>query len=81
MITHGHDHFTPDTCFGCRIKTIAVRMDHFTPHYNHSVGKYVRSDRDYRDALRRASDTQSAVTGIDADYQPVDLLDRPPNEG
>jgi len=78
MLTHGHTHYTPDTCFGCRIRTIALHPSTFQAHYNWSVGKWVNNRREYTDELKRASDAQSLATGIDADYQPVDLLDRPP---
>ena len=69
--THGVTHYTPESCFGCRVLTVQFRPTcAFQPHYNWSVGEYVETDRDYRDALKRCSDEQSARTGIDADYQP-----------
>jgi hypothetical protein len=60
----------PD-CFGCRVKTVQFRATPaFQPHFNHSVGQFVSTDREYRDALKRCAEDQSARTGIDADYQP-----------
>jgi hypothetical protein len=80
MRTHGVTHDDPDNCFGCRLRTINLKPDRFTPHFNHSVGRYVTSKIAYLDELHRASDRQSSITGIDADYQPVDLPDkRPPD--
>jgi hypothetical protein len=49
----------------------------FVPHHNWAVGRYVTSDRDFRDALKARSDEQSQLTGIDHDYQPRYPGDRP----
>ena len=43
----------------------------FQPHFNHSVGKYVSSARDFTDQLKRAGDEQSERTGITHSYVPV----------
>jgi len=76
--THGNPNH-PSNCFGCRILTVNLHQDRFQPHFNHAVGKAVTNRREYLDELKRASDKQSETTGIDADYQPVDLNDRRPD--
>lgn len=43
------------------------------PHYNHSVGRYVRTRGEFLDALRSASEKQSERTGVEHNYQPVEL--------
>jgi hypothetical protein len=71
MRTHGITHFTPDTCSGCRYKTIGISATPaFQPHFNWSVGKYVNSDREFKDELSRASERASEGLGIDHDFQP-----------
>ena len=47
----------------------------FRPHFNHSVGRYVTSQRQFNDALKHASDANSLTTGTDHNYQPVDITD------
>lgn len=49
------------------------RMMH--EHFNDSVGQVISSDRQFRDALKKASDEQFRRTGFPADFQPVDLMD------
>lgn len=44
----------------------------FHGHFNHSVGRYVSSDADFRSALSEASDKESARTGVDHSYKPID---------
>lgn len=44
----------------------------FVPHYNHSVGRYVTSESDFRSALKKASDEASATTGVEHNYVPID---------
>lgn len=43
----------------------------FRPAYNPSVGKYISSDRQFRDELKRASEEQTALTGIEHNYVPM----------
>lgn len=43
----------------------------FQPHFNHSVGEFVSSRRDFENQLKRKSEQQSERTGIDHNYQPV----------
>lgn len=71
--SHGVDHWLPDSCFGCRVKTIQYPAFHgpaFKPHYNYAVGKYVSTDREFRDALKVCSERNSVSTGIDHNYEP-----------
>lgn len=56
--------------------SIAVSKS-FKPHFNHSVGKYVRNNAEFRSELSRASDRASERTGIDHNYKPIDAGDRP----
>lgn len=44
-------------------------------HFNHSVGRYVSGDKDFKDALRQASDDASERTGIPHNFQPIDMRD------
>jgi len=48
----------------------------FVPHFNPSVGRYVASEHDFNEALKAASDAESARTGIDHNYVRVDNADR-----
>lgn len=41
-------------------------------HFNHSVGKPISSDRQFRDELKRKSEEHFLRTGIPADYVPSD---------
>lgn len=44
-------------------------------HYNPTLGRRVRGQRDFRDGLKRASEAATLRTGTLHDYQPVDLND------
>jgi hypothetical protein len=59
------------TCFGCKVKTLQIQSGPvFRPHYNWSVGKYVETDSQYRDELKRCAESNSIATGVEHDYQP-----------
>jgi predicted nucleic acid-binding Zn ribbon protein len=45
-------------------------------HFNHSLGSYVRDDKDFRQQLRVKSAEMSERLGMPVDYQPADLSDR-----
>ena len=45
------------------------------PHFNNALGRYVTSDRDFGDGLKRASETASITTGIEHDYKPLEWGD------
>jgi putative FmdB family regulatory protein len=70
------DDFTCDTCGGHLIRAYSfAQPSTFQPHFNASVGRYVRSDTDFRSALSEASDNASAYTGITHNFQPRDMHD------
>lgn len=71
MRTHGVTHYTPDTCFGCKVRTVQLQAaPAFQPHYNWSVGAHVNTDREYRDELKRCEERNCLSTGIDHSYEP-----------
>ena len=47
------------------------------PHFNHAVGKYVRNDREFNDALKRRAEENSIATGITHEYSRLDPGDAP----
>ena len=70
-LTHGVTHWDPDNCTGCRYKTVQVAATPaMQPHFNHAVGDYVTSDRDFREALKRAGERNSLATGMNHEYEP-----------
>lgn len=48
----------------------------FQDHYNMSVGRYVHNETDFRDGLKKASETQTLRTGLEHHYEPIDYRDR-----
>jgi hypothetical protein len=62
-----HDGSHGPQCFGCRIKHVQIRSTPaFQPHFNHSVGRYVSSSRDFDEALHvGAEEANSSYTRID----------------
>lgn len=82
--THGNTHWDPDTCYGCKLSTLQLSpTPAFAPHFNHAVGKYVTSDRHFRDELSRASERASETLGIDHNFEaryPGDIP-APPHSG
>ncbi len=72
MRTHGVTHWAPESCPGCRYKTVMFPASNptFEPHFNHAVGRYVTSDRDFRDALKQCAERNSVATGMDHNYEP-----------
>jgi hypothetical protein len=44
-------------------------------HYNPTVGRYVTGQRDFKDGLKRASESATLRTGTEHNYQPADLND------
>ena len=70
MRTHGITHFTPDTCTGCRYKTLQIRpASPFQPHFNYSVGQYVETESQFVTALRRRADENTIATGTEHTYE------------
>lgn len=47
----------------------------FEPHFNHSVGQYVQSEKHMRDILSRQSDVQSERLGVEHRFTYVDPAD------
>jgi hypothetical protein len=43
----------------------------FRPHFNHSVGRFVRTQTEFNDALKRAGDKNETV------YSPIDMHEAP----
>jgi|SRR5215472_12545478 len=75
--THGTTHYTPDSCYGCRVLTIQFGIPAFTPHYNYAVGHWVTSWQDFNDRMKRKGDEAQTV------YEPIhpaDLRANPPPE-
>lgn len=69
--THGVTHFSPKSCFGCKVLTVEIApTPAFQPHYNHSVGAYVNNQREYEDKLKYHADYNSEATGITHTYEP-----------
>lgn len=46
------------------------------PHFNSSVGKYVSNDNQFKDELKRKSEEATLRTGVEHNYQPIDIADR-----
>lgn len=44
-------------------------------HYSPTVGRHVSGERDFREALRVASASATERTGIEHNFQPVDMRD------
>jgi hypothetical protein len=81
--THGVTHFNPESCFGCHAMTVQMAPANFQPHFNYTVGKFVRNEQEFRDALKRAGDKNSEKTGISHNYEylhPADIRSAPPPE-
>lgn len=53
----------------------------FQPHFNHSVGQYVRSASHYSAILRQASAEQSEKTGMEVRLEKIDVQDCEPPPG
>jgi len=67
MIPHRH---TPPDCFGCKIKTIQLRSHTaFQPHFNYSVGRYIQTELEFRDTLKRRAEENTIATGTEHDYE------------
>ena len=52
--------------------TVQLRVvSAFQPHFNHSVGQYVQTESEFRDALKRGAEANSLATGLDHKYEMV----------
>lgn len=69
-------------CVECYCGTTMVRVFSFNQkpmmpeHLNSTTGQVVRSERDFRDQLKRQSEAETVRTGIEHNYVPVDVQDR-----
>src|SRR5437660_320214 len=45
-------------------------------HFNHSVGKVISNDAQFRSELHRKADLQSERLGFEHRYEPVDIRDK-----
>jgi hypothetical protein len=66
-------------CFHIARRRFSFGIVHGIPeHFNNSTGQYVNNVRELKDDLKRQSDVESAVTGIDHNYEylsPADMAD------
>ena len=68
-------------CAGCGSREPLRRVFGFSyrepmqPHFNNAVGRYVSSESDFGDELKRASETASMTSGIEHDYKPLEWGD------
>jgi hypothetical protein len=69
--THDGSH-GPD-CFGCKIRMVNLHVPAFRPHFNHAVGRYVSSSRDFDEALARGAEEQNtSYSRLDpGDYESI----------
>ena len=44
-------------------------------HWNTALGNYVSNERQFKDGLKIASENATMLTGVEHNYQPVDLKD------
>lgn len=52
----------------------------FQPHFNHSVGEFVQSKRDFLDKLNRKADIQTEALGYEQKYSMIEPGDVSPPE-
>jgi hypothetical protein len=54
-------------------RSVTLRPPVFRPHWNHAVGRYVETSRDFDEALRRGAEEQNTTyTRIDpGDYESI----------
>ncbi len=52
-----------------------TRVSSVQPHYNHSIGSYVRNSGHLKSEFSRKSDEMSERMGQHVDYQPIDPYD------
>jgi hypothetical protein len=58
----------PD-CFGCKVRTLTLRTTAFQPHFNYSVGSYVTTEQQFKDALNRRAEENTIQTGTYHNYE------------
>lgn len=57
--------------------TVQFGTTGLVPHFSHTVGKYVQSNRDFDDALKRKAEENTIRTGAEHSYVRVDPGDVP----
>jgi len=56
--------------------SVQIGRPAFQPHFNHAVGAYVRSDREFNDLLRsRGDEAQTVYTRVDPGDVPQPTVD------
>lgn len=60
-----------DSPMGRDYRSVSIGSGCFTPHFNYATGKYVSTDREFRDALKRTAEDNSNLTGIEHSYSPI----------
>jgi DNA-directed RNA polymerase subunit RPC12/RpoP len=72
---HPHHPENPCPLCGGRLRRdwrhVSVRRD-MAPHFNHSLGAYVRNRTEFEDGLKRKSDETSERLGVEHRFRPVD---------
>lgn len=66
-------------CKARRVYTPLAFKKPWEPHFNHSVGQYVRNEQEFRSALSRGSDEASERTGMEHRYTSVQPGDVKPD--
>lgn len=64
---------------GCKAKRVYVGFAYkqpWVPHFNASVGAYVRSEAEFKAKLNQGSDKASEATGIEHNYQMIPAGER-----
>ena len=64
-----------DGCHAEKVLSIGAFHRSMPAHYNMSVGKHVSNIREFKDDLKRASETASQRTGIAHNFTPIDMRD------
>lgn len=52
------------------------RMTSMPEHFNRATGRYVTNTRDFRDTLKRQSETMTRRLGMEVNYEPIDPADQ-----
>lgn len=59
-----------------RVYTPPAMVNGFQAHFNHSIGRFVNNEREFRDALKQGSEEASArMGGMAVNYEPVPIAE------
>lgn len=66
------------TCLDCdalltRVYTVPAVKAAYVEHFNESVGRYVRNDREFKDALKQGAEDIYHRTGYQTNYVPIEV--------